>query len=94
MRSPSYDIYTDKGSYRFDVNGLLIGRGIGEPRADIKQLTQLEDAKIEAQEKAIIGARKAMQKGDMTDPLLKNIQSLLNAGVWTSSAKVDFRSQC
>ena len=66
------DIYTNNGSFRFNSDGMLIGPVIGGPRADIKQLTQLEDAKIEALEKQIISARKHMfANGDTNDPLLK-----------------------
>jgi hypothetical protein len=66
------DIYTTRGSFRFDPNGLLIGQPPDQPRADTRQLTQLEDAKIAAKETAIVDARKAMfQEGDTRNPLLK-----------------------
>ena len=44
----SVDVYTNVGEFRFDPDGTFVRRLIGGPRADIKQLTQEEDAKMEA----------------------------------------------
>lgn len=66
------DIHTSKGSFRFDSNGIPIGRNIGQPKVDTKTLTKLEDAKIETLEKEIVAARQAMfATGDTSNPLLK-----------------------
>lgn len=72
------DIHTDQGSFRFDPGGELIGQSIGQPRADLKRLTQEQDAQIEAKEKAIVDARRAMVKeGDVSNPLLKRYSAPL-----------------
>ena len=66
------EVHTNKGTFRFDPSGFLISQSSRQPRADLKRLTQLEDAKIDEQEQAIISARKELlEKHDTTNPLLK-----------------------
>lgn len=72
------DVYTNSGSFRFNPNGTLFGRVIGQPGVDTKRLTQLEDAKIAARADAIVDARKALfETGDVSNPLLKKYANSL-----------------